>query len=271
MKNDRDKQPIGVFDSGAGGLSVLKELVKLMPEEDFIFFGDSLNAPYGTKSHEEVTRLSFACAQELLNRGVKEIVIACNTATSVAAPALRSHYTQLPIIGIEPALKPAVLAHPGGRILVMATPLTLREDKFTHLMGDYHDQAEIIPLPCPELVEFAEKGILEGPEVDAYLREVFTEADAKSCDAAVLGCTHFPLLTGPIRKALGEKVKIYDGGPGTARQARNMLEKWGLLRAAEASEEKLSRRGKVTFLSSSAGREEYYRELFDRSSESSGR
>ena len=265
MSDGQNQLPIGVFDSGAGGLSVLRELAGLMPGEDFIFYGDSLNAPYGTKSHEEVTELSAACAEHLLEKGVKEIVIACNTATSVAAPVLRARYPGIPVIGIEPALKPAVLEHPGGRILVMATPLTLREDKFNHLMGDYSSMAQIVPLPTPELVEFVEKGILEGAELDAYLREVFEAADAGHCDAVVLGCTHFPLLKGPIRKALKGNAAIYDGGAGTARQARNMLEKNGLLQKEEG------RCGTILFESSSEGREAYYRSLFARcSSVSSG-
>ena len=131
---ERKRQPIGVFDSGAGGLSVLKELARLMPQEDFIYYGDSLNAPYGVKPLEQVQALTFACAEHLLERNVKEIVIACNTATSAAVAVLRKMYPELPLVGIEPAIKPAVEWKQNSRIVVMATPMTLRQEKFQKLI-----------------------------------------------------------------------------------------------------------------------------------------
>ena len=127
--------PIAVFDSGMGGVSVLRELVRLMPEEDYLYYGDSANAPYGTRSVDDVRALTLRRIGALYDRGIKAAVIACNTATSAAVSLLRERFSDIPIIGMEPALKPAVLAHPQGRVLVLATPLTLREEKFNVTAG----------------------------------------------------------------------------------------------------------------------------------------
>ena len=143
--------PVAFFDSGLGGISVLRETVRLLPQEDYLYFGDSLHAPYGVKSVDEVVRLSLENAAMLTARGIKALVVACNTVTSAAIATLREHYPQLPIIGTEPALKPAVERHPGGRILVMATAMTLSERKFSDLRGHYQQDAEIIPLACSAL------------------------------------------------------------------------------------------------------------------------
>ena len=151
------ENPIAVFDSGMGGISVLRALVAHMPQENYLFFGDSLHAPYGVRPPEQVRDLTMQAAERFVERGVKAIVIACNTATSAAITELRERFPQIPIIGLEPALKPAVLAHPGGRILVMATPLTLHEHKFAALLEHYRTAAEIVPLPAPDLVGFVER------------------------------------------------------------------------------------------------------------------
>ena len=136
MKNN----PIGFFDSGVGGLSVLREAISIMPNENYIFFGDSKNAPYGTKSVEEVKKLRFKTAEFMMEKKVKAIVVACNTATSAAIDDLREKYKDIPVIGIEPALKPAVKLNRKGNIIIMATPMTLREHKFVNLMDKYKDQ-----------------------------------------------------------------------------------------------------------------------------------
>ena len=163
---DKRELPIGIMDSGMGGLSVLKEALKLMPRENFIYYGDSAHAPYGTKSTEEIRELTEDCVQFLLEKGVKEIVIACNTATSAAVSILREKYADIPIIGIEPALKPAALGFPGGNILVTATELTLREKKFRHQLQCYERKANVYVQPLGKLVEFVEQGRLDTPEVD---------------------------------------------------------------------------------------------------------
>ena len=146
--------PIGVFDSGVGGISVLRELVRLMPGENFIFYGDSANAPYGTRPLDEIRELSMVVAEYLISRGVKALVVACNTATSACVRILRNKYPDMPIVGLEPAVKPATLSHPGGNIAILATEMTLKQPKFNALMDRYKDQAHLIPVPASELVEF---------------------------------------------------------------------------------------------------------------------
>lgn len=226
---EKKQSPIGVFDSGLGGISVLRELVALMPQENYIFYGDSKHAPYGTKTLEEVQALTCADAEYLINQGVKAIVVACNTATSAAIPILREKYTDIPVIGIEPALKPAVLAKEHPRVLVMATPMTLREEKFKHLMEQFEEQAEIIPLPCPGLVEFVERGELDSPELEKFLSELFAEYLKTPIDCVVLGCTHYPFVRGMIQTVLGENVLIFDGGAGTARETKRRLTECNLI------------------------------------------
>ena len=210
-----------------GGLSVLRELRRLMPQEHYLFFGDSANAPYGVRSVEEVRALTMRRISELYDRGIKAAVIACNTATSAAVEHLRAAFADIPIIGMEPALKPAVLNHPGGQVLILATPLTLREEKFQHLLEQYRTQADIIGLPCPELVEFVERGELESEALQAYLSDRLGPY-SETADAAVLGCTHFPFLREAISRGLHGRARLYDGGAGTARETRRQLLARGL-------------------------------------------
>jgi glutamate racemase len=229
-----DNRPIGVLDSGLGGISVLRELVKLMPGEDFIYYGDSANAPYGTRTPEEVIDLTKKDVEFLLERGAKAIVVACNTATSVAIKELRAAYEEvLPVIGIEPALKPAVKAKEHSKVVVMATPMTLSQTKFNLMMHIYEDDANIIKMPCPGLVEYIESGVLEGPVLDAYLEKQFAPYDKAEIDAVVLGCTHYPLIREVIQKHL-PGVFVYDGGFGTAKQTKRRLEERGLLSDRES-------------------------------------
>ena len=229
-----DNRPIGVLDSGLGGISVLRELVKLMPGEDFIYYGDSANAPYGTRTPEEVIDLTKKDVEFLLERGAKAIVVACNTATSVAIKELRAAYEEiLPVIGIEPALKPAVKAKEHSKVVVMATPMTLSQTKFNSMMHIYEDDANIIKMPCPGLVEYIESGVLEGPVLDAYLEKQFAPYDKAEIDAVVLGCTHYPLIREVIQKHL-PGVFVYDGGFGTAKQTKRRLAERGLLSDRES-------------------------------------
>lgn len=227
---DEMQRPIGVFDSGVGGISVLRELVALMPNENFIFYGDSKNAPYGTKTLEEVRKLTLADAEYLMTQDVKGLVVACNTATSAAIHILREKYQkEIPVIGIEPALKPAVSVKENPRVLVMATPMTLREKKFHNLMQKFQDQAEIIPLPCPGLVEFVERGELSGEALEHFLKNLFAPYQERKVDAVVLGCTHYPLVRKTIQKVLGSGVAVFDGGAGTARETLHKLKEYSLV------------------------------------------
>ena len=218
---------IAVFDSGVGGISVLRHLVDLMPGEQFLYFGDSANAPYGTKTKEQVKALTFAAAEMLIKQGIKALVVACNTATSAAINDLRKAYPKLIIIGIEPALKLAADKFPGGKLGVMATPMTLREEKFALLMERFQESCEIYKIPAPGLVELIESGKVDSPETDALLREMF--APYPKLDAVVLGCTHYPFATASLRRVLGEEVALLDGGDGTARETKRRLEAAGLL------------------------------------------
>lgn len=223
-------RPIGVFDSGLGGLSVLRELVRLMPEENYLYFGDSAHAPYGPRPTQEIRELTLRAAKDLFDKGAKALVVACNTATSAAINHLREIYPDKIIVGIEPALKPAVDQNPHGRILVMATDATLREEKFSALMARCAADCEIIKCPCPKLVEFVEQGQLEGEEVLGYLREILKDCTPKPLDGVVLGCTHYPFLKKAIREVVGPRPAILDGGCGTAKETRRRLEAAGLLR-----------------------------------------
>ena len=217
------------MDSGLGGISVLKEAINLLPYEDFIYLGDSKNAPYGGKSLEEVRALVMHNVQYLLEQDVKAIVVACNTATSAAITLARDTYQDIPIIGVEPALKPAVTSYPGGRILIMATTMTLQEEKFHNLMTLYQEEAEIIPLPCPGLMEFVENGELESKELYRYLEEKLSPYKEKGVDAIVLGCTHYPFIKNAISKVIGEKTDIIDGSLGTAKELERRLKEMDLL------------------------------------------
>lgn len=219
--------PIAVFDSGMGGISVLRELVRCMPNEDFLFFGDSRHAPYGIRPVQEVRELTMGAAEQLTARGAKALVVACNTATSAAIADLRARWPELPVVGLEPALKPAVLSCPGGRVLVMATPLTLREEKFAALMDRCRGQASILSQPAPELVEFVERGALDSAELADYLDALLAPYREEPVDGVVLGCTHFPFARAQIARALGYPVRFFDGGSGAARETRRLLERAG--------------------------------------------
>ncbi|MDD7642540.1 MAG: glutamate racemase [bacterium] len=224
--------PIGVFDSGVGGISVLQELIKVMPNENYIYLGDSKHAPYGTKPLEEVRSLSFRNAEDLLAQGAKGLVVACNTATSAAVRLMRGKYPQLPIVGIEPALKPAALEKEHPRVLVMATPMTVQQDKFKQLMARYADKAEIYPLPCPGLMEFVEAGDLDSEQLHDFLQQLLAPYLDKHLDSVVLGCTHYPFARKMIRRIVGDSVTIFDGGEGTAREMRRRLAAADLLNPA---------------------------------------
>lgn len=219
----RKEQPVGVFDSGVGGISVLRELIRVMPCEDYIYLGDSKNAPYGTKPLETVRRLTFENVKLLLDQGAKGLVVACNTATSAAVRLMRGMYPDLPIVGIEPALKPAALQKEHPRVLVMATPMTVQQEKFRQLMARYAGKAQVYPLACPGLMEFIEAGDLESERLHDFLQGLLGPYLDQGLDSIVLGCTHYPFVRKMIRSIAGDAVSIFDGGEGTAREMRRRL------------------------------------------------
>ena len=220
---------IAVFDSGLGGISVLRHLLRLMPGERYLYFGDSANAPYGSRSTAEVRDLTLAAAEKLMKeKPLKALVLACNTATAAAVKNLRKTYPDLIVIGIEPALKVAADHFPGGRIGVMATEVTLREEKFDTLLHRFHENCSVTKIPMPGLVQLVEAGKTDSPEMDDLLRTLLAPYIGK-LDAVVLGCTHYPLAAGAISRVLGREVVLLDGGDGTARETRRRLAAAGLL------------------------------------------
>ena len=242
---DNRKASIAVFDSGLGGISVLAELVKILPNENFIYFGDTANAPYGVRSAEEVRRLTFSVYEYLKgNENIKAFVIACNTATSVAVAALRAKYPNDVIIGVEPALKPAALCKEHPTVAVLATPLTLKEEKFASLLGRYSGKANVIPFACAGLVEFVERGEISGDRLHAFLCDLLSPLRDASLDAVVLGCTHYPFVKNEIARVLGDDILIFDGSVGTARETKRRLELCDLLNDTDE-------KGEVVFIDSS--------------------
>ena len=223
--------PIGVFDSGLGGISVVRQLHAAMPNERIIYFGDSANAPYGVKTPQEVRNLSFKIVEHFAKLSVKAIVIACNTATSAAVDDLRNHYN-MPIIGMEPALKLACDLGGGKpqRVIVAATSLTLKERKFADLMNRFTQNHKIFPQPCPDLVEIVENGDLGNKNiVMSALHKYFDSYDLNSIDSVVLGCTHFVFYRDYFREFLPDCVKIVDGNAGTIHHLKSVLESSGQL------------------------------------------
>lgn len=224
---------IAVFDSGVGGISVLRQLRKLMPQERYVYFGDTANAPYGSRTTAQVRELTLAAAGKLTAEyPVKALVVACNTATAAAITDLRAAYPELIVIGIEPALKLAADHFPGGRIGVMATQVTLREEKFDHLLHRFRRDCTVSKIPAPGLVELIESGKGDSPECEAFLRQLLGPY-VGNLDALVLGCTHYPFVQRAIARVLGPGTTLLHGGQGTARETRRRLEQAGLLRTGE--------------------------------------
>lgn len=226
---DTKNRYIAVFDSGVGGISVLRHLRAELPGERFLYFGDSANAPYGTRPTAQIRDLTLAAAEKLVARGIKALVVACNTATAAAIEDLRKEYPDIIVIGIEPALKLATDRYPGGTIGVMATPATLRERKFARLMERCADHCRVVKLPAAGLVELVEAGKANGAEAEELLRPLLAP-HAGMLDAVVLGCTHYPFAAETISKLLGERTALLDGGRGTALHTKRRLAAAGLLR-----------------------------------------
>ena len=216
-----DQRPICLLDSGLGGIGVLGEALRQLPNEDYVYYGDTANAPYGDKAPEEVLGLVHQAVERLSELRCKAIVIACNTATSVSAGKLRQEL-DLPIIGMEPALKPASQLPGDGKILVMATRVTLALPKFQALMAQYGRDA--VPVPCPGLMECVERGELEGPKVTSLLQQLLGPWLSQPVKAVVLGCTHFPLLQEELQRVLPEGTRLIDSGAAIARRTAWLLE-----------------------------------------------
>ncbi|MDE5698842.1 MAG: glutamate racemase [Lachnospiraceae bacterium] len=214
---------IGIFDSGIGGMTLLHQAMVLMPHENYIFYADTDHVPYGTKTREQVISYVDEVIRFMAEHDCKAVVIACNTATAVAAELMRSRYESLPIIGIEPAVKPAVAESRGKRVLVVATPLTVHEKRLRKLVERVDDAHLVDLLELPGLVEFAERGEFVSDSVTAYLRERLSGYVLEHYRELVLGCTHFNYFKDTFRVLMPPQVHMIDGSLGTVRQLMRVL------------------------------------------------
>lgn len=225
---------IGIFDSGIGGLSVLHQAMSLLPNENFIFYADVDHVPYGTKSKQQVIEYVDHIIEFMIEYDCKAVVIACNTATAAAAQVVRQKYS-IPIIGIEPAIKPAVEQSQGKRVMVIATPLAVKEEKIKNLVARVDDDHLVDLVPFPKLVYFAENGIFSTDEVEEYVQETLSEYDMTKYSEFVLGCTHYNYFKDTYKKVLPESVAVIDGIGGTVRQLKRVLENNQLLEDNEGN------------------------------------
>jgi glutamate racemase len=224
--------PIGVFDSGAGGLTILAALLKELPHERFISLGDTAHCPYGVRSDEEITELTLIACRFLLTHGVKLIVIACNTASQAALSTLRATFPDLTFIGVVPAVKPAARLTRKGRIGIAATNQAAKAVYLRQLIDEFAGGIEAFAVGCPDLVSLVEHGQFDGPEVEEAVRQALQPVLAADIDVLVLGCTHFPALQTVIERVAGPKVQIIDSGQAIARRTRAVLQHAELLAPA---------------------------------------
>lgn len=225
------RAPIGIFDSGVGGLSVLRHIQEELPHENLLYVADSAHAPYGGKSPHEIQARSLALTEFLVGQGAKAIVVACNTATAAAIWLLRERF-ELPVIGMEPAVKPAVAATRSGVVGVLATTGTLKSAQFAALLENYGKSVRVVTQGCPGLVERVERGELDAPETRELLRHYIEPLLAEGADTLVLGCTHYPFLRPLIEQLTEGRVALIDTGAAVARQVRRRIEEGGLITPA---------------------------------------
>jgi glutamate racemase len=260
-EKDMDKEkPIGFFDSGVGGVSVLKTAYMRMPDENYIYYGDNLNAPYGEKSEEEIKALSLEAGAFLFSKGVKAIVVACNTATSAAIQMMRERFN-LPVVSMEPAVKPALSALQGGRVLVLATPATVSQTRYLGLIERLNAVDKVVSVGCGGLVELIEAGRTDEADIHEYLNQKLSFLRGGRIDAAVLGCTHYSFIEKPIKSYIDRVFQtdcpIFDGRHGTARHLEQLLAEQGL-RSSE------NKKGSIVFYASMPGyRTESFQQVFN--------
>jgi len=215
-------QPIGIFDSGVGGLSVAKEVRARLPREDLLYIADSAYCPYGGRPLEQIRERSIAVTTALVEAGAKLVVVACNTASGAAIEVLRETFS-VPIVGLEPAVKPAAATSTKRRIAVLATPATLRTDRFNRLVDNHGSGVEVVKVPCPGFVELVETGDISGEHALDVVRDVLEPVLNADVDRVVLGCTHYPFLRSVVAEVLGDGVEILDSGAAVARQVERVL------------------------------------------------
>ncbi|MBO8137445.1 MAG: glutamate racemase [Desulfotomaculum sp.] len=237
-----NSSPIGIFDSGVGGLSIAREIRRLLPNEDLLYYADSAYCPYGEKPPSIIKQRVFALSDFLLSKGAKILVVACNTASIVSLDEIRNKY-DVPVVGVEPAVKPAVAATKTGTIGVLATGVTLSGDRFSSLVKRYCSKTDVVTQPCPGLVELVEKGMINSSRAEELLRKYTRPLLEKNADTVVLGCTHYPFLREKIQAIVGPGVTVIDTGEPVARQTARVLDKHNLKSSRQC-------RGRETFFTS---------------------
>lgn len=224
-----DNRAIGVYDSGFGGLSVWRELRKMLPEESLIYLGDGKNCPYGGRSREEITSFAVEAVEALVVEGAKMIVVGCNTATTAAVAYLRERWSDMPIVGLEPAVKPACLTSRTRRIAVLATEHSLKSDMFLATAARYASDVEVIKVVGKGFVELVEQGLERSVEAEIAVRRVVEPLLDEGIDKIVLGCTHYPFLRPLIEQVIGEKdIEVIDSGEAVARRVKWLMERYDI-------------------------------------------
>src|SRR6266516_8067884 len=231
----KTEAPIGVFDSGVGGLTVLSALRQELPHENYVYFGDTARCPYGTRTDAEIIELSGRAIEFLLEQGAKLIVVACNTASQVALTTLRATFS-IPFIGVVPAVKPAARATKKGRIGIAATNQAAKALYLRQLIDEFAGGIEVFAVGCPELVTLVERGDLDGPIVEETVKEALDPLFKEDVDVIVLGCTHFPALRPVIARITYHKIHIIDSGTAVARRTHYVLDAEGLIQPTNSNE-----------------------------------
>lgn len=242
VATNQNKQPIGVFDSGVGGLSVLMELEKILPNENFVFLADQKYVPYGEKTKEELVSLAYKIADYFVKEhAVKAIVVACNTSTCNSIAEVRNRYP-IPFVGTVPAIKPAGESSKTKTVGIISTPSTSKSEVLKGLIENYCEGVKVINVGCRNLENAVEKGELDGEEVKILLNEYLKDIKNSDADHLVLGCTHYPFLKKTIKKVMGRPIKLIDGNKAIAKQTKNLLKKFVIKNESEA-------KGKSIFVS----------------------
>lgn len=235
--------PIGIFDSGVGGISVLRALREQMPEESVVYFGDQGHVPYGPRSMAQIQNFSEGITRFLLEEGAKVIVVACNTASAAALKDLRQKFPEVPFVGMEPAVKPAAEHTQTGKVGVLATPATFQGALYASVVERFANGVQLFQNTCPGLVQQIEQGNLDGSETRRILEAALLPMLEKNIDTIVLGCTHYPFVIPVIQQIVGENVRVIDPAPAVARQTGRLLE-------AHSLRNTLAGRGKVKIYTS---------------------
>jgi len=235
LLKERALAPIGVFDSGVGGLTILSALRKELPQEDYVYFGDTAHCPYGTRSETEITELAIRACRFLSEQRAKLVVVACNTASQAALNTLRATFS-LPFVGVVPAVKPAARFTKRGRIGIAATNQAARALYLRQLIDDYASDLEVYAVGCPELVTLVEHGDFDGPLVEETLRHSLQPLLTHNIDVLVLGCTHFPALRSAIERVAGPRVLVIDSGAAIARHTHSILDTEGTIHPDNSAE-----------------------------------